>query len=88
MAEIAKYTFKTPAFWFCLTLTAGLLITGFFMPPMAKIDGSVLEGGAILLGFATLETAIKAIKRGVDAKVKAGNAELTVSNPDNIDDDE
>lgn len=58
------------------------------MPPMAKIDGSVLEGTAILLGFATLETAIKAIKRGVDAKVKAGNAELTVSNPDNTDDDD
>lgn len=88
MAEGVKYVFRTPAFWICLSLTAGLFITGFFMPPMAVIDGSILEAGAILLGFATLETAIKAIKRGVDAKVKAGNAELTVSNPDNVDDDE
>ena len=76
--KVKKATIKNPAFWVCLLLTIGLLVTGFFMPPRAKIDGSVLTGCGILFAYATLETAHVALKKGVDAKVKHGQTELTV----------
>lgn len=41
----------------CAILTGsaiGLFVWGFFVPPLGKIDGSVLKAGGILLGFAAL----------------------------------
>lgn len=80
--KVKKATIKNPAFWVCLLLTIGLLVTGFFMPPRAKIDGSVLMGCSILFAYATLETAHIAMKRGKDARVKHGNTELTIGDLD------
>ena len=82
-----KAPIKNTAFWVCLTLTIGLLITGFFMPPRAKIDGSVLTACGILFAFATLETANVAMKRGTDAKVKHGTTELLIGDLDEKDQD-
>lgn len=80
--KVKKATVKNPAFWVCLSLTIGLLVTGFFMPPRAKIDGSVLTGCGILFAFATLEVAHIAMKRGKDARVKHGNTTLTIGDLD------
>lgn len=80
--KMKKSTIKNPAFWVCLLLTIGLLVTGFFMPPRAKIDGSVLTGCGILFAYATLETAHIAMKRGRDARLKHGNTELTIGDLD------
>lgn len=41
-------------FWICLVFTISLLVAGFIVPPTGIIDGSVLEGAALLFGFATL----------------------------------
>lgn len=79
MSETYKRaTIKNPAFWVCLTITIGLFVAGFCVPPHGEIDGSLLMAGGILFGFATLETVHIAIKKGVDAKVKHGQTELTV----------
>lgn len=79
MAEIVKdATMKNPAFWVCLVLSIGLIVTGFFLPPMAKIDGSVLTAVGELFGFATLEIVYHAIKKGIDAKVQHGNTSVTI----------
>ncbi len=79
MSEIYKHaTVKNPAFWVCLTITIGLFVAGFCVPPHGEIDGSLLTAGGILFAFATLETVHIAIKHGVDAKVKHGKTELTV----------
>jgi len=79
MSEAYKSaTIKNPAFWVCLTITVGLFVAGFCVPPQGEIDGSILMAGGILFAFATLETVHIAIKKGVDAKVKHGNTELTV----------
>ena len=48
------------------------------MPPHGEIDGSVLTACGILFGFATLEVVHIAIRKGVDAKVRHGQTELTV----------
>jgi hypothetical protein len=87
MTEIVKKaTLRNPAFWACLLLSMGLLVTGFFIPPKAKIDGSVLSACGILFAFSTLETVHISIKKGIDAKVKHGNTELTVGDLNNKQD--
>lgn len=79
MTEIVKNaTMRNPAFWVCLTITIGLFVAGFCMPPHGEIDGSILTAGGILFAFATLETVHIAIKNGVDAKLKHGQTEVTV----------
>ena len=79
MSETYKCaTIKNPAFWVCLTITIGLFVAGFCMPPYGKIDGSILTAGGVLFAFATLETVHVALRKGVDAKVKHGKTELTV----------
>lgn len=79
MSEIyKKATIKNPAFWVCLTITIGLFVAGFCMPPHGEIDGSILTAGSILFAFATLEAVHVALKKGVDAKVKHGKTELAV----------
>lgn len=79
MSEIYKHaTVKNPAFWVCLTITIGLFVAGFCVPPHGEIDGSILTAGSILFAFATLEAVHVALKKGVDAKVKHGKTELAV----------
>ena len=79
MSETYKRaTIKNPAFWVCLTITIGLFVAGFCVPPHGEIDGSILTAGSILFAFATLEAVHVALKKGVDAKVKHGKTEFTV----------
>lgn len=79
MSETYKNaTIKNPAFWVCLTITIGLFVAGFCVPPHGEIDGSILTAGSILFAFATLEAVHVALKKGVDAKVKHGKTELAV----------
>ena len=83
MAEtVKKATLRNPAFWICLVVSIALIAGGFFTPPRAKVDGSLLTAVGELFGFATLEVVILAIHRGVDAKVKHGKTEVTVGDLD------
>ena len=85
MSETYKSaTIKNPAFWVCRTITVGLFVAGFCVPPHGEIDGSILTAGGILFAFATLETVHVALRKGVDAKVKHGQTELTIG--DNLND--
>ena len=45
---------KTLPFWICLIAAIGLLVTGFFMPPIGIIDNSVITATGLLLIFAVL----------------------------------
>lgn len=62
-------------------VAAILLVAGFFTPPMGKIDGSVLQGAGVMLGFAALWVGAEAfLERGADAKfaIGAGGANASV----------
>ena len=84
MTEIVKQaTMRNPAFWVCLSLSIGLIVAGFCVPPHGEIDGSVLTACGILFAFATLEVVHIAIRRGLDAKVKHGKTELTIGDLNN-----
>ena len=86
MAEIVKNaTMRNPAFWVCLVLSISLTVAGFIVPPLGHIDGSVLTAVGLFLAFATLWEAHIAIRNGVDARFKHGNAELLVGDLNNQD---
>lgn len=79
MAEIVKKsTVGNPVFWVSFLLCAGLLIAGFLVPPTGSIDGSVLTGVGELFAFPTLWTVWHGIDKGIDAKLKHGNTEVTI----------
>ena len=66
MADVVKNaTIKNVAFWVCLFFSIGLVIAGFFTPPMGDIDGSVLTAVGELFGFATLYVVYHAIEKGI-----------------------
>lgn len=66
--------------WFIFFSLAALVLifTSFFIPPMGVIDGSVLAGTGEIFAFAALGTVIKAIDKGVDAKVQHNNTSVTI----------
>lgn len=70
------------AFWACLLTSIILLVAGFCLPPLASIDGSVLTAVGELAGFATIGVVGEAISKGSDIKLRKGDYELEVDNPD------
>lgn len=86
MTEIVRSaTMKNPAFWVCLMLSISLIVAGFIVPPLGDIHGSVLTAVGLLFAFATLFEVHIAMKKGVDARLRHGNTELSVGDlNDNI----
>lgn len=83
MVEIVKKsTVGNPVFWVCFLLCAGMLIAGFIVPPTGKIDGSVLTGVGELFAFPTLWTVWHGIDKGIDARLRHGNTELSIGDLD------
>jgi hypothetical protein len=74
------------AFWITLLTSIVLMITGFFMPPIGIIDGSVVAGAGVLILWPSLGLGARAIDEGRSAKLKTRHAVLTVGE-DNEDDE-
>lgn len=63
--------------------SVGLLVGGFFSPPMGVIDGSVLMAAGILFAFSALWVAAYAINvKGGSAKVRHGQTEIELETDD------
>lgn len=75
-------SYHNVSFWICLATSLFLIISAFFIPPRAVIDSSVIACVGELFGFAALGSFIKALDKGVDASVRHGDTELSISNPD------
>ena len=76
---------KTIPFWICLIVTIGLLIGGFFTPPMGVIDGSVLTAAGLLFAFGTLAQIPIIIEVAGYAKISSGNTTIEISKEDGND---
>lgn len=76
---------KTIPFWICLICTIGLLIGGFFVPPMGVIDGSILTGCGLLFGWGTLAQIPTIIEVAGYAKISSGNTTIEISKEDGDD---
>lgn len=71
--------------WFYIfsVVAVGLLIASFIVPPTGVIDPSVLAATGEIFAFAALGAVLKAIDKGVDAKVQRGNTTLVVGDLNN-----
>lgn len=61
-------------------VSVGLIVGGFFVPPMGVIDGSVLTACGILFAFAALFVAADAIEKGVDTKITHRDTTVELTN--------
>ena len=75
----------TRSFWLsrftlviCFFVSVGLMIGGFFVPPMGVIDGSVLTAVGELLLFPTLLYAYRALELGYKVKFQKGETSIEV----------
>ena len=69
-----------------LLLVFGLFLASWFVPPLGIIHPSVLQGGAIILGFCWLfyvsVNIPTFIQRGAHIKASYGNANITIDAED------
>ena len=60
-----------------------LIIAGFFVPPMGKIDGSVLQGVGEIIGMISIffawDNISAAIDKGVGTKWQHGNTSVSIT---------
>lgn len=75
----------TRSFWLsrltfaiCFFVSVGLIVGGFFVPPMGVIDGSVLTAVGELLLFPTLLYGFRAVELGMKVKFQKGDASLEI----------
>ena len=79
-----KQVNKTKLFAIILALVAvGLIITGFFVPPMGSIDGSVLQGAGEIIGLVSIFFGWDSVDKGFGAKLKHKDTEATIGKLDN-----
>ena len=78
-----KKTDGTRSFWLsrftfviCFFVSVGLIVGGFFVPPMGVIDGSVLTAVGELLLFPTLLYAYRALELGYKVKFQKGETSI------------
>lgn len=69
-------------------ISAGLIVTSFFIPPRGAIDSSVFLGVGELFAFAALFFAWEAVDRGIDAKITHKDTTIELNNPDNTEEKE
>lgn len=62
----------------CFFVSVGLIVGGFFVPPMGVIDGSVLTAVGELLLFPTLLYGYRAIEMGLRVKFQRGETSIEV----------
>lgn len=62
-------------FW----LSVGLILGGFFSPPIGDISGNVLSAVGFLVMFRAIEKLPQAIREGRSIKFQKGDLELEVS---------
>lgn len=71
--------FHKRVFLICLIVALGLIITSFFIPPLAVVDGSVLAAVGEIFGFAALGEVAAAIERGHSATIQHGNTSISIN---------
>lgn len=71
-------TMNRKVFWVCLVASLILIVSGFFVPPLGVIDGSVLTAVGELLGFSALNVLMLGLNKGTDITVRKGDLEVEV----------
>lgn len=72
----------TNNYWFYILsgIAVSLIIASFICPPTGIIDSSVIAATGEIFAFAALGTVIKAIDKGIDAKMTKGDVSIDIKN--------
>lgn len=73
-------------FYICLAFAIGLMVGGFFVPPMGIIDGSILTACGILFLFASLGIFARSLDLNKSASFTKGDVKIDVGIDDNQQD--
>jgi hypothetical protein len=65
-------------FAICFFVSVGLMVGGFFVPPMGVIDGSCLTAVGELLVFPTLLYGFRAVELGLTVKFQKGDSSIEI----------
>lgn len=69
-------------FYITLVVSIGLIVGGFFVPPVGVIDGSVITSVGLLLMFAVaaqIPDILQAVKEGKSIKLSKGDFSVDVT---------
>ena len=80
--------FHKNVFLICLIVALGLIITSFFIPPLAVVDGSVLAAVGEIFAFAALGEVAAAIERGHSASITHGNTTIEIKKEEEKEDED
>lgn len=69
------------------SVSSGLLIAGFLVPPTGVIDPSVFTGVGLLLAFKVVDELPELIKKNGGATVSVGGATISLSADNNKEED-
>lgn len=70
------------AFWITLSVAIGLIVGGFFTPPMGEVSGTVLTAVGELFLWPALAFGAKALSEGNKTIIRHNNTEITVGKGD------
>ncbi len=65
-------------FAICFFVSVGLIVGGFFVPPLGVIDGSCLTAVGELLVFPTLLYGFRAVELGLTVKLQKGDSSIEI----------
>lgn len=83
--EPRTYLMSRITFAICFFVSVGLIIGGFFVPPMGVIDGSCLTAVGELLLFPTLLYGFRAIELGLTVKFQKGETSIEIHKEEAFD---
>lgn len=62
-----------------------MLLISFFLPPTGEVSSSSIAATGVLFAFAALWTVIKALDKGIDAKMTYKDTSLEIINDEDND---
>lgn len=74
-------------FAICFFVSVGLIVGGFFVPPIGVIDGSCLTAVGELLLFPTLLYGFRAVELGLTVKFQKGETSIEISKEEKEDEE-
>ena len=76
------------AFWTTLVISIGLMVGGFFTPPKAEIDGSLLEATGLLFLWPALAFGAKALEENNRVKIQHGQTTISIGEKEDSDEED
>lgn len=77
---------QTTSFWITLLVSIGLIVGGFFCPPMGEIDGSVLSATGLLLAFAVIAQIPVMIESASHIHMEKGDITIDIHSDEEAED--